>query len=1280
MGTAHTRRDYNPRTGYTVPLVWYASSGDATEIPGLDAAFVGQLVGGAVFGAIHCIAWHAAFPTVTEMWLWRVSALVVAAVPAVVIACIRSGLSLLVISTGLVAWGLCGCRLEHVHTAPVVATINPVKWDSLRFLQNHDPMASAASDSALPPLQNVQGELDRVLCGNLDFQGDFAFGKSFLDAPNPCLDLEGLGTVGLPLSAAGARSVIEKCRLAPFGKGERTVVDKDVRDTWEMDASQVRFRNDAWGPWMDRVVREVCKTLGVNVDASKPRAELYKLLVYETGSHFLPHVDTEKANGMFASIVVVLPSEFTGGDAHTSHSRTKKVFNSSKNSGAQTTVLAWYTDVAHEVKPITSGYRFALTYNLVHTTTAIRPALSSVDGPIAQLRRIFKAWNADKRGPDKYFHMLDHHYSIANLSGSALKGSDAHMVAILDNLAQEVGFGIGLLNAELCQSGGADDSGVDYYSRSRRNYYYEDDEEEEEDDWEGIDFVEVEESKVTIQSFVDPDGNELDEEGLEDDGKLEGELEGSDDYEQEYEGYMGNYAGTLERFYRSTLLVLWPRWSHIGGGDRRAVDALENLEAADGDTPTEDDLEDFHYLVSAVQDLSSEDQFTAVERLLGAAVLWNDAKLWMEAIVQCCAPGMPLNAVTADDLEDARATFGFGGIAESLRSVVLQYNSNARLKFVQSVQSIQANAEDDEEQDEIAAFVSELRNEVLDNLLPYSSAQELQSFTKEMLAEGGVAMLRDRLLPQIQNHTSAKTKNIAAFEQYIDWIHAELLRVPEPERVERQAFVSALLGVLIPLKSLFNSTRTAYNQAEGDPKSAMNLITKCVNYGSPQLAVSLVNQISDRAVQWTAAGTKARMAPKPAAPRSPEDEKKHQLQLTRLAIVPGVVLPLIPAIKKLFKDLSPPVDVGLQLGRMAEMAIGSKILGLSKVTRAELAMLLDTVQDAPADKRASLVKRIMDRVKSLPWNEQTYIACVEEFCARRASDEATFGPVADEMAKMYAQKVHLPPVMPYSGAGGFPTYVQAIQNAYRIGGATCFSQLVVRILNPPTLNETYITIILVPLVPELKALATKHNAFSAPAFAQAFKSIVALWIDKVMGDKPNLDHVKQFADKVKRITCKCAHCQQIVRFLQTGEDRGMELSRIGASTVKHIGRELGTKLQGDVKYETIRSSPQGLLITKIPELARAAKWGAILSKGRTLLRAIGSDADLRRIWGDSYMTALGPLLTKEQRVLAPHNGPIASGSSNVGAKRKSLDGATAPPAKKAAITRTTEVIEISDSD
>jgi hypothetical protein len=41
-------------------------------------------------------------------------------------------------------------------------------------------------------------------------------------------------------------------------------------------------------------------------------AEFHELLVYDTGSFFVDHRDTEKASGMFATMVLVLPSTCSG--------------------------------------------------------------------------------------------------------------------------------------------------------------------------------------------------------------------------------------------------------------------------------------------------------------------------------------------------------------------------------------------------------------------------------------------------------------------------------------------------------------------------------------------------------------------------------------------------------------------------------------------------------------------------------------------------------------------------------------------------------------------------------------------------------------------------------------------------------------------------------------------------------------------------------------------------------------------------------------------------------
>ena len=52
----------------------------------------------------------------------------------------------------------------------------------------------------------------------------------------------------------------------------------------DISCGQVAFENGDWDKFMEETVKEVCAALGVNHSASRPRCELYKLLMYETGS------------------------------------------------------------------------------------------------------------------------------------------------------------------------------------------------------------------------------------------------------------------------------------------------------------------------------------------------------------------------------------------------------------------------------------------------------------------------------------------------------------------------------------------------------------------------------------------------------------------------------------------------------------------------------------------------------------------------------------------------------------------------------------------------------------------------------------------------------------------------------------------------------------------------------------------------------------------------------------------------------------------------------------
>jgi hypothetical protein len=118
------------------------------------------------------------------------------------------------------------------------------------------------------------------------------------------------------------------------------------------------------------------------------KTELYKLNVYSTllfhfylylvlryrpgkGSFFKPHVDTPRSDKMFGSLVIVLPSPHEGGALLLRHRNQEWTFDSGEALAAaedQPSIgyVAFFSDIEHEVTPVTSGHRITLTYNLYY--------------------------------------------------------------------------------------------------------------------------------------------------------------------------------------------------------------------------------------------------------------------------------------------------------------------------------------------------------------------------------------------------------------------------------------------------------------------------------------------------------------------------------------------------------------------------------------------------------------------------------------------------------------------------------------------------------------------------------------------------------------------------------------------------------------------------------------------------------------------------------------------------------------------------------------------------
>src|SRR5271163_3179220 len=275
----------------------------------------------------------------------------------------------------------------------------------------------------------------------------------------PGLSVEGVGEIASPLLPFQAEQLVAAASAAPFGRGAETVYDPNVRRTWQIEPGKVKIASKHWPQTLQTVLARVGEGLGVE---DPIEAELYKLLVYDEGSFFAGHRDTEKSPGMFATLVIVLPSVCSGGELVVRHGRREAKLDMRAADPSEIAFAAFYADCVHEVLPVTSGCRLALVYNLTRRGKRGALAPPSHEGEQAAAAALLGEWAGRGDPPTKIVYLLEHAYTQAELGFAALKGADsAAAAAILVEAARRARCDLHLALLTIEESGAAE------YSDSR---------------------------------------------------------------------------------------------------------------------------------------------------------------------------------------------------------------------------------------------------------------------------------------------------------------------------------------------------------------------------------------------------------------------------------------------------------------------------------------------------------------------------------------------------------------------------------------------------------------------------------------------------------------------------------------------------------------------------------------------------------------------------------------------------------------------------------------------
>ena len=126
------------------------------------------------------------------------------------------------------------------------------------------------------------------------------------------------------------------------------------------------------------------------------RVGTYTKYDYHTILYFLSHNTFYDrplpSDRVFATLQILLPSSFTGGQVEIKFGRAATRYDVDQASETSVSAIAWYMDAAYKTLPIVSGYQLTLSYEIIHTLPTPVPQLSFMLGNLAKLRRMLGYW------------------------------------------------------------------------------------------------------------------------------------------------------------------------------------------------------------------------------------------------------------------------------------------------------------------------------------------------------------------------------------------------------------------------------------------------------------------------------------------------------------------------------------------------------------------------------------------------------------------------------------------------------------------------------------------------------------------------------------------------------------------------------------------------------------------------------------------------------------------------------------------------------------------------
>ncbi|TMW59191.1 hypothetical protein Poli38472_007336 [Pythium oligandrum] len=166
------------------------------------------------------------------------------------------------------------------------------------------------------------------------------------------------------------------CDPARHDRGNQTVLDTSYRLAWTLDASKFTLSFDLSELSILQKIQQFLTPQDELSARVGVRASLCKLNIYGPGGFFKKHVDKPHGSDVFATLIVCLPSQFSGGALTVRHNGEEDCMAWGDKGSTTSNTLRWgafFSDCEHWIDEVTSGVLITLTYQLEYITSLQMP-------------------------------------------------------------------------------------------------------------------------------------------------------------------------------------------------------------------------------------------------------------------------------------------------------------------------------------------------------------------------------------------------------------------------------------------------------------------------------------------------------------------------------------------------------------------------------------------------------------------------------------------------------------------------------------------------------------------------------------------------------------------------------------------------------------------------------------------------------------------------------------------------------------------------------------------